>query len=64
MWNDAIWSHDEQKYVTRMEVNLSKVVCMNCGAVHNKYCESHYTGGAVCAILTKYCRKCGASLEV
>jgi hypothetical protein len=54
----SYWSHDEQKSISSFTARFSTIVCDRCGAILNKYVESHYTGGEPCVLLTKYCRYC------
>lgn len=58
-----MWSHDEQKHVTRLYVETAYIKCPHCNAPVKKYVESWYTGGHPCVLLTKYCRFCGSSLN-
>ncbi len=57
-----MWSHDEQKEINDGYAVMARITCKYCGAIVHKYVESHYTGGAKCVILAKYCRFCGNSL--
>ena len=59
-----MWSHDEQKEINDGYAVMARITCKHCGAIVHKYVESHYTGGAKCVILAKYCRFCGNALRI
>ena len=59
-----MWSHDEQKEINDGYAVMARIACKHCGAIVHKYVESHYTGGAKCVILAKYCRFCGNALRI
>lgn len=58
-----MWSHDERKHISPVEFECSMKTCPHCGRINKKYVESHYTGGQPCALLAKYCTRCGGELE-
>lgn len=58
-----MWSHDERKEIPNIIAAFSTVRCPECGETVKKYVESHYTGGAKCVLLAKYCRYCQGSLN-
>lgn len=56
-----MWVHDEQKNVPDKVIETAKVKCISCGNIQNKYIKSWYTGGAPCALRSRYCRACGSA---
>ena len=58
-----MWSHDEGKHINGNYAAMATVRCPHCYCINRKYVESHYTGGAPCVLLARYCRNCSKELR-
>lgn len=58
-----MWSHDEQRQVNDVYVEIARVRCPHCGAPNRKYVKSHYSDESPYVLLAKYCKYCNSNLE-